>query len=413
MGTQILAIGTAVPTARLAQTRTRDFFAAQPGVDRLTSRLIGAAFDQSAIDTRYSVIGGLDSDEGSISNSDVFTENGELLRSPSTGERNLVYRREAPPLSAAAARNALERAGVSASDVTHVVTASCTGFFAPGPDYLLVCELGIPTSAERTNIGFMGCAAAFPALRAAARIADSQPGSVILVVCTELCSLHIRSSRDPEQIVASAVFGDGSAAAIVASDPMPVRRSAPVLEVGAFSTALTSEGEADMDWTIGDHGFEMRLTANVPRIIGREIASVVGPMLGGDASGGVADIDAWAVHPGGRSVIDRVQDGLGLPEETMLRSRSVLREYGNMSSATILFILQRIMADDALPDGATVAGLCFGPGLTVETARFTRVAARTEHVAEVPKTDVTGATGIPIGAAASAPATDSASQLAR
>ncbi len=412
MVTQILAIGTAVPSARLAQARTRDFFAAQPGVDRLTARLIGAAFDQSAIDTRYSVIGSLDSDNGPSANSDVFMEDHELLRSPSTGERNLVYRREAPPLSAAAARDALERAGLSAADVTHVVTASCTGFFAPGPDYLLVRELGIPTSAERTNIGFMGCAAAFPALRAATRIADAQPGSVVLVVCTELCSLHIRSSNDPEQIVASAVFGDGSGAAIVASDPMAARRSTPVLDVGAFSTALTSEGEEDMDWTIGDHGFEMRLTANVPRIIGREIASVVGPMLGRDATGAVSGIDAWAVHPGGRSVLDRVQSGLDLPDDAMLPSREVLREYGNMSSATILFILQRILADDSLADGATVAGLCFGPGLTVETARFTRVAARTEQAQTIPEADVTGATGIPVGAAASATATNTASRNA-
>ncbi|MEJ6490621.1 type III polyketide synthase [Leucobacter sp. USCH14] len=408
MVTQILAIGTAVPSARLTQTRTRDFFAAQPGVNRLTARLISAAFDQSAIETRYSVIGGLDSNAEPSPTSDLFTEDRELLLSPSTGERNLVYRREAPALTAAAARDALDRAGVSAAEVTHVVTASCTGFFAPGPDYLLVRELGIPTGAERTNIGFMGCAAAFPALRAAARIGEAQPGSVILVVCTELCSLHIRSSNDPEQIVASAVFGDGSAAAVVASDPMPARRSTPVLEVGAFSTALTSEGEEDMDWTIGDHGFEMRLTANVPRIIGREIAAVVAPMLERDDIGAVSEIDAWAVHPGGRSVLDRVESGLDLDERSMQVSRDVLREFGNMSSATILFILQRILADDSLPDEAKVAGLCFGPGLTVETARFTRLAARAEYTAP-PERDAVRAVGVPVGAAASAPATNSAS----
>ena len=362
MSTRILAIGTAVPSARLLQPSTRDFFAAQPGVSRLTARLIGAAFDSSAIDTRYSVIGGF----GQGPN--LFTDDGETLRAPGTGERNDLYRREAPPLSAAAAREALQGSGYAAEEVTHVVTASCTGFFAPGPDYLLVRELGIPTSAERTHIGFMGCAAAFPALRAATRICDAQPGSVVLVVCTELCSLHIRSSSDPEQIVASAVFGDGAGAAVVAS---AAPRRGDALEVGAFSTAITSEGEEDMDWTIGDHGFQMRLTANVPRIIGREIAGVVESMLGADADPST-EIDAWAVHPGGRSVLDRVQDGVQLPDEAMVHSRAVLRDFGNMSSATILFILQRILADASLPDGARVAGLCFGPGLTVETARFVR-----------------------------------------
>ncbi|MFV0435113.1 MAG: type III polyketide synthase [Leucobacter sp.] len=361
MSTKILAIGTAVPAARLEQSKTRDFFAAQPGVDRLTARLIGAAFDQSAIENRYSVIGEIGS------GGTLFSDDGELLRSPSTGERNIIYRREAPPLSAAAAREALDQSGFDASEVTHVITASCTGFFAPGPDYLLVRQLGIPLTAERTHIGFMGCAAAFPALRTAAAISDARPGAVVLVVCAELCSLHIRSSRDPEQIVASAVFGDGAGAAIV-SQAEP-RGGRPALRVEGFSTAITAEGEADMDWTIGDSGFEMRLTAEVPRIIGREIAGVVEVML--DGANPLTEVDAWAVHPGGRSVLDRVQGGVGLPDEAMAYSRAVLRDFGNMSSATILFILGRILADASLADGARVAGLCFGPGLTVETARLT------------------------------------------
>jgi len=363
MTAHLVSIGTATPDAALSQPATRDFFRAQPGVDRLAARLIGAAFDQSAIDTRYSVIGSIGSGDTAFADADG------RLHSPSTGERNALYRRTAPPLTETAARDALTRSGFSPAEVTHVVTASCTGFFAPGPDFRLVRDLGIPSSAERTHIGFMGCAAAFPALRAAARICAAQPGSVVLVACTELCSLHIRSSSDPEQIVASAVFGDGAAAAIVTSaEP---RTAAPTLEIGDFSTAITAEGEEDMDWTIGDHGFEMRLTAQVPRIIGREIAGVATAMLGEGVDPRDA-VDAWAVHPGGRSVLDHVQSGLGLPDEAMADSREVLREYGNMSSATILFILQRILENDALPDGARVAGLCFGPGLTVETIALTR-----------------------------------------
>jgi len=360
MSTKILSIGTAVPSARLAQPKTRDFFAAQPGVSRLTARLIGAAFDQSAIENRYSVIGEIGSSDT------LFSEDGARLTAPSTGERNLIYRREAPPLYAAAARDALERSGFDATEVTHVVTASCTGFFAPGPDFLLVKQLGIPTTAERTHIGFMGCAAAFPALRTATAISEARPGAVVLVVCAELCSLHIRSSSDPEQIVASAVFGDGAGAAVVSSAEPRDGRAA--LEVIDFSTAITADGESDMDWTIGDRGFEMRLTAEVPRIIGREIAGVVEAML--DGADPRADVEAWAVHPGGRSVLDRVQGGVELSDEAMAHSRAVLRDFGNMSSATILFILQRILADESLGDGARVAGLCFGPGLTVETARL-------------------------------------------
>jgi predicted naringenin-chalcone synthase len=363
MGSRILSIGTAVPKFQLSQTRTRDFFASQPGVDRLTERLIGAAFNHSAIDRRYTVVGEIDSGSGIFVN-----ESGELL-SPSTGERNAIYRREVPALFAAAAADALARAEISAAEVTHVVTASCTGFFAPGPDYRLVRDLGIAPTVDREHIGFMGCAAAFPALRAAKRICASSPDALVLVVCAELCSLHIRASRDAEQIVASAVFGDGAAAAIVSNSPR--NDGGTVLEIGDFSTTLTSDGESDMDWTIGDHGFEMRLTAEVPRIIGREIAGVVDSMYGRHTNP-IESVDSWAVHPGGRSVLDRVQAGLDLPDSAMEHSRAVLREYGNMSSATVLFILQRILADDSLGESASIAGLAFGPGLTVETARFTR-----------------------------------------
>lgn len=362
MATSILSIGTAVPSGRLGQAQVRDFFATQPGVERLTARLIGAAFDQSAIDSRYSVLGEIGG------HSSEFADGDNRLRAPTTGERNAVYRREAPVLYAAAAEQAIARSGLSRDEITHVITASSTGFFAPGPDYLLVKQLGIPRTAQRTHIGFMGCAAAFPALRSTTSICDARPGSNVLVVCTELCSLHIRSSSDPEQIVASAVFGDGAAAAVVTS--AAPHGGARRLEVMGFTTALTGEGEEDMDWTIGDHGFEMRLTARVPRIIGQEIGGVADSMLG-EGADVLDDIDAWAVHPGGRSVLDRVQDGLGLPDEMMRHSRDVLRDYGNMSSATILFILERLLSDESLEDGARVAGLCFGPGLTVETARLT------------------------------------------
>lgn len=360
MVVSLLSIGTAVPRNVLPQERARDFFAAQDGIGRLAGRLIHAAFDQSGIDTRHTAVAHVDGDPTGI-----FVEDGVRLLAPSTGTRNEVYRREAPELYRAAAVDALARAGLQATDITHVITVSCTGFFAPGPDFRLVKDLGIPTSAERTHIGFMGCAAALPGLRAAARFAAAQPGSNVLVVCAELCSLHIRSSSDPEQIVASAVFADGAAAAIVSSAGLTAPGAA--LDVGTFATTLTSEGEADMDWTIGDEGFRMVLTANVPKIVGREVRGVFP-----HDSDPAADFDAWAVHPGGRSILDRVQSGLELSDEAMGPSREVLRKYGNMSSATVLFILQRILDDHAVADGARVKALAFGPGLTVESAEFVK-----------------------------------------
>ncbi|MDZ8172971.1 type III polyketide synthase [Microbacterium xanthum] len=361
MAPRIVAIGTTVPPVRLAQNDVRDMFTAQPGTTRLTQRLIHAAFDAADIQTRHSVVSQLATAGDPAPGDVLFRDAAGTLHAPGTGARNDLYIREAPGLYAAAARAALRDAEVAPAEVTHVITVSCTGFFAPGPDYRLVRDLGIRREAERYHLGFIGCAAALPAIRAAERIARADPDAVVLVASAELCSLHIRVSNDPQQIVAASVFGDGAAAAVITGDPAAGRPGG--LELDGFATTLTTEGETDMTWTIGDHGFDMILSADVPRIIGREIRDAIGPLL--------HSVDAWAVHPGGRSVLDRVESGLGLDAAALTLSRHVLRTHGNMSSATLLFILREILHGD-LADGAAVGALAFGPGLTVESARMTK-----------------------------------------
>ncbi|GAA3200012.1 type III polyketide synthase [Microbacterium terregens] len=358
MTARILSIGTATPPTTIAQDRIRDFFAQQPDCDRLTQRLIRATFDAAQIERRHTVLPEL----GDAGGDGIFVDAQGMLRSPGTALRNAEYIRLAPELSRRAAQAALDEAGVAASRITHVVTVSCTGCFAPGPDFRIVRDLGLAPSTERYHLGFIGCAAAFPALRAAERFCAAQPDAVVLVVCTELCSLHIRPSASPDQIVSSSVFADGSAAAVITADAA----DRPGLDLERFGTTLTSEGEEDMAWTIGDDGFEMVLTGEVPRIIGREIRGAVDSFLAGDVP------TAWAIHPGGRSILDRVQAGLELAPEALHASRAVLRDYGNMSSATVMFILRELLRDDAVQDGATIAGLAFGPGLTVESAMFTK-----------------------------------------
>lgn len=360
MTASILGIGTAVPPTRLHQSEVRAILSAQPGLDRRARRLLDAVFAASAIDTRHTVLAEL-GDGGGRSGLDL--RDGDLLRAPSTGARNDEFRRVAPGLFAQAARAALASARTAASDVTHVITISCTGLVAPGPDQRLVRDLGLSPAVERDHLGFIGCAAAVPALRMASRIVRTDPDAVVLIAATELCSLHIRSSDDPEQIVAASLFADGAAAAVVSGDP--ARGGDRRLELAGFATRLSDEGDEDMQWTVGDTGFEMRLTPEVPRIIGREIRGVVD-----DVYGGVDAVDAWAVHPGGRSILDRVESGLDLAPDALGASRRVLREYGNMSSATLLFILGAILADDTRPDGQRIGALAFGPGLTVETARL-------------------------------------------
>ncbi len=372
MAPRIVSIGTAVPATRVTQERVRELFAAQPGADRLAQRRIRAAFDAAAIQTRHTVIAAL-GDRAPVGSASGFLGQDGVLRTPTTGTRNDAYVRLAPPLYAEAARAAMTDASAEASAITPVVTVSCTGFFAPGPDYRLVRDLGLPATVERYHLGFIGCAAALPALRLAARICTAQPEAVVLVVCAELCSLHLTTSTDPQQIVAASVFADGAAAALVTAEDGIGDGGG--LELDAFATALTSEGEDDMVWRVGDHGFEMVLSAEVPRIIGREIRGAVDRFL----EGGPAP-DAWAVHPGGRSVLDRVESGLELDPASLATSRAVLRDYGNMSSATVLFILRELLHDGALGEGARIAGLAFGPGLTVESALMTRRMPRTADV---------------------------------
>ncbi|MET0888217.1 MAG: type III polyketide synthase [Mycetocola sp.] len=376
MPAYIRTIQTALPPTVLVQADARDVFAKQPGLTRLGERLVRTSFDVSGIETRRSVIADFVPNDDDAEPLFYDSATGVLL-SPSTGTRNDVYIREARPLFAAAARAALDACpGIAEADVTHVVTVSCTGFYAPGPDYELVRQLGLPSNTERYNIGFMGCYAAFPALRAAAAFCRADPDSVVLVVSCEVCTIHVRSSNDPDQIVASSVFGDGAAAAIVTG--RPPASDAPYLTIDRLVSDLTPVGEKDMAWIIGDAGFEMVLSAAVPKIIDTYIEGALAPLLSeepllaADPAGGIR---SWAIHPGGRSILDKVEAKLGLSESQLEPSRRTLRDYGNMSSATVLFVLKEILEQDAAGSDDRVCAMAFGPGLTVETGLFTRTVA--------------------------------------
>lgn len=389
MTVSIRSIETAVPATTLRQEEIREVFAAQPEITRLGRRLIGAVFDASAIETRHTAI-----DELALGAAPVAAEppepephepaqpprdpvffdarSGSIVASP-TGQRNDVYVQRSPDLFVFAAARAVDAApGIERADITHVITVSCTGFFAPGPDYLVVRRLGLAPSTQRFHLGFMGCYGAFPALRMAHAFCHSTPEAVVLVVCAELCTLHLRSSNDPDTIVASSVFADGAAAAVVSGRPPP--DGEPVLDLDAFETVLTQDGEADMAWTIGDLGFEMVLSSYVPRIIEREIRGALKPLTAADAE--LADqpyarIDRWAIHPGGRSILDRIQHSLQLSDAQLVPSREVLRRYGNMSSATVLFVLRQILHAAPTASNERVCAMAFGPGLTVESALMT------------------------------------------
>ncbi|KQO62945.1 type III polyketide synthase [Curtobacterium sp. Leaf261] len=377
MSATIRAIGTAVPPRTLDQDGAMRLFQAQPGLGRLGERLVGAAFGASAVERRHTVVEDLHEDH----RPGAFVGTDGVITSPSTGFRNDRYRELAIPLFVAAARDALAAADMTADQVTHVVTVSCTGFTQPGPDLAVAQQLGMRPGVFRHHIGFMGCYAAFPALRTAAAFCEADPDAVVLVVCAELCTLHVRASSDPDQIVANSVFADGAAAAVVVPD-LPSARFAdpeqsdlrPGLRIDAFATTVIPEGADDMAWNIGDEGFEMVLSTAVPRLIEQHVAEAVAPVLAAIEIGSAAEVPLWAVHPGGRAILDRVEEELALPTDAVTASRGVLREYGNMSSATVLFVLERILRNRPA-DGTRVVALAFGPGLTVESAALEVVRA--------------------------------------
>jgi len=377
MTVALRGLSTVVPPTVLVQEEVRDVFGAQPGLNRLAQRIITTSFDVSGIATRYTVIEELSRDAHPAEPTFFDDETGDLLL-PGTKARNELYAVEAGRLYLEAGSAAIDATpGLTAADVTHVITVSCTGFYAPGPDYQLARDLGLRPGVQRYHLGFMGCYASIPALRLATQLCEADASAVVLVVSVELCTLHLRSSNDPDTIVASSLFADGAGAGIVTARPLEAGERA--FELDRFATRITPVGEGDMAWKIGDHGFEMVLSNAVPSIIDDHVTEALEPLFAHDpalaaaltADTSSAAIEHWAIHPGGRSILDKVESRLALTEAQLEPARAILHDFGNMSSATVLFVLRRILDLASAADGDRVAAMAFGPGLTVETALLT------------------------------------------
>ena len=280
-------------------------------------------------------------------------------RGPTTARRMQRYALEAPPLALEAAQQALAASGVAAARLTHLVTVSCTGFSAPGIDVALIKGLGLPPSIGRVQIGFMGCHGALNGLRVAQAFVEAEPTARALLCAVELCSLHYQYGLNPEAIVANALFADGAAAAVVGGDDS---NGCDRWRIVACNSFLMPDSDADMTWRIGDHGFEMTLSAGVPNGIFRHLRAWLEPWL---VSLGfpLATIAAWAIHPGGPRILSSVAAAMGLPAGATDASAQVLAECGNMSSPTVLFVLKRLERP-VLP--RPCVALAFGPGLIAE-----------------------------------------------
>ena len=292
---------------------------------------------------------------------------------PGTGDRIAAYEEHAAPLAVRAARAALADAGVEPGRVTQSITVSCTGFAAPGVDCRLIEELGLPRSVGRTHVGFMGCHAALNALRVAGALCAADPAAAVLVTAVELCSLHHQYTPDPladaGRVISNALFADGAAAALCAGPDFAPGADAPGAAsyrlLGHGSLVLPDSGDA-MTWRVGDAGFRMTLEPAVPVLIRRRLAGWMDEWL---ARFGLTrdSIATWAAHPGGPAILDAVADALELDPRALDPSRALLAEVGNLSSPTILFLLDRLRATRDPAAGPTVA-IGFGPGLTIEAA---------------------------------------------
>ncbi|MBX6375330.1 MAG: type III polyketide synthase, partial [Acetobacteraceae bacterium] len=295
--------------------------------------------------------------------SDVFNRQTcgfyRIGRFPSTGARMARYERDAPALAEAA----LDRLGLAEEGprVTHLILATCTGFAAPGLDHWIIGRYGLPGHVERSIVGFMGCQAAINALKLAWHLVRSDPRARVLVVSLELCTLHLQNRSALEQLLSFLIFADGCAAALVSADPEGLR-------VDGFRAGLVPQAADQITWRIGDEGFDMTLSGLIPFTLAHTLPGLVGEILAGEDPAG---IELWAVHPGGRTILDAVEHGLDLPQGALAHSRAVLRAFGNMSSATVLFVLQA-MLEERIP-GRRGCAMAFGPGLSAETMRFVTV----------------------------------------
>lgn len=352
-----------VPEFSYTQDELRDRMKEVVDGDEKDRRLLHHIYGRSGINTRHSVIDDFKKD-GSFEL--FFNGQGD---SPGTKSRNDIYIKKGRKLFVDIAGQLLESSEVKADEITHLITVSCTGFFAPGPDYDIINNLGLNNSIERYHLGFMGCYAVIPALKMARQICNANETANVLVVSVELCTLHFQSKPILDDLISASVFSDGGAGALV-SNKKPEKDS--YYEINDFASAITETGKDDMAWSVGDTGFNMVLSSYVPQILSEGLDKYLSPILE-KYKVDFNEIDRWGIHPGGRAILDKVESNLSLKPSDLNASRSVLANFGNMSSATILFVLNHLLKSTSDKATEKILAMAFGPGLTIESALLTKV----------------------------------------
>lgn len=352
---KIISVGIANPTFRHQQKDILQFMLDANNPDEKNRKLLPILYHRSGIDTRYSVFPDFSQTRGQW---DFFGNNGTM---PSLEKRMQLYNHEAVDLSINAINDCLQNTSddIPIQSITHLITVTCTGISAPGLDILLMQKMGLSPTIVRTSVNFMGCYAALHALKIADAFCKADTSAKVLVVCTELCTLHFQKSNDVDAVLSSTLFADGSAACLISGE-----QTSKGLEIKQFYSQVALSGQEDMSWQLASTGFLMTLSNHVPKLIKQEIKHLLENSLKKlDLS--ISDIHNWAIHPGGKNILEAVETSLELKREDLSASYDVLKNYGNMSSPTILFVLKKMM-DNSEKIG-NIFAVAFGPGITMES----------------------------------------------
>lgn len=357
----IVSIGTAVPKYTQNQSKMLEFMLNTLSLTKSESRLLKAIYQSTGIENRHSVLEDFTKLTGPI----AFFSNEKNKSFPSTKDRMQIYKKNALPLAVQAIENCFKRLEdkYTLSGITHLITVSCTGMYAPGLDIELVQHLGLPFSTHRTTINFMGCYGVFNAIKSGYAICTSNPDAKVLIVSVELCSLHLQEACTMDHLISSAIFADGASALLMQANPS----QKPYLKCNEFYCDLIPEGSSDMTWEIADQGFDIMLSSYVPALIEKGIKALTQKL---PETFKRHHFDFFAIHPGSKKILEASEKALGIEKEDNIHSYDILQKYGNMSSATILFILKNILESSILhPMNHLKKIFCcaFGPGLTIET----------------------------------------------
>lgn len=355
----IQQIATAVPTNRFSQETLAQFYSDTTS-NTAVKRKIKIVAAKSGIAYRYSVLNDFNKDYTEF---EFFSKAKDLIPEPSLSQRMAVFRKKAIELSLAAIGN-LQNFEEQKPQITHLITVTCTGLFAPGLDIELIRALGLRPTINRSSVNFMGCNAAILALKQAAGICNYDKNALVLVVCTELCTIHFQKQFNEDYLLSNLLFADGSAAVLISGKPNDT--SVLNLKMNEFHSTILHNGYADMAWQLSETGFIMNLTSYIPNLIKENIQEMLDAILVKSVN-----FKYWAVHPGGKKIIDVFVEALGLTNDKLNDSYTVLREFGNMSSPTVLFVLKAIMDKVSSVDrDENIFMVAFGPGVSIESLQL-------------------------------------------